>query len=210
MVSSETLPTAVSSSCSFSSCSSPVLTVTLLAAGKSLVCTVWPHKAHNFPNLPQRLGIVHCLNRPCSLYSITIPFTCKNNTPSDNSPQAQCLTEGLLSAMSPKFSPSGDRLVFLSHDAAASSGVHSATAALKSIHWSSGDCCILLQHTVKLAQETAFKSYCSGETLAKALQCALCCTAECNAGLGNGCENTVSRYVITCSCSTAPRRSTVA
>ena len=115
------------------------LTVTLLAAGKSLVCTVWPHKAHNFPNMPQRLGIVHCVNRPCSLYSVTIPYTCKNNTPSDLNPQAQLLTEGLLSAMSPKFSPSGDRLVFLSHDAAASSGVHAATAALKSIQWSSGD-----------------------------------------------------------------------
>ncbi len=111
-----------------------------LPAGKSLVCTVWFHEAHNFPNLPQRLGIVYCLNRPCSLYSIKIPFTCKNNTPSDSNPQAKCLTEGMLSAMSPKFSPGGDKLIFLSHDAAASSRVHHATAALKCIYWSEGHC----------------------------------------------------------------------
>lgn len=88
--------------------------------------------------MAKRLGIVYCLNRPCALYSIKIPFTCKHNTPSDTNPEAKCLTEGSLSAMSPKFSPKGDKLVFLSHDAAASSGVHCATAALKSIPWSSG------------------------------------------------------------------------
>ena len=128
----------------------------MLTAGKSLVCTVWFHKAHNFPNLPQRLGIVYCLNRPCSLYSIKIPFTCKNNTPSDSNPQAKCLTTSLLSAMSPNFSPDGDKLVFVSHDAAAGSGVHHATAALKHIHWSPGNstlrccvkCCCMLQEVL--------------------------------------------------------------
>ena len=97
--------------------------------------------------MPQRLGIVHCVNRPCSLYSVTIPFTCKNDAPSDLNPQAQLLTEGLLSAMSPKFSPSGNKLVFLSHDAAASSGVHAATAALKSIHWFPGDAYTFALHS---------------------------------------------------------------
>ncbi|KAL0045655.1 hypothetical protein WJX82_000743 [Trebouxia sp. C0006] len=104
--------------------------------GTSLACTVWFHKAHNFPTMPQRLGIVYCMNRPCSLYSVKIPFICKNNTPSDLNPQAKCLTEGLVSAASPKFAPGGDRLIFLSHDAAASSGVHHATAALKCLNWS--------------------------------------------------------------------------
>lgn len=119
-----------------------------LSAGLSLVCTVWFHKAHNFPTMPQRLGIVYCMNRPCSLYSVRIPFTCKNNTPSDLNPQAKCLTEALLSAASPKFAPGGDKLIFLSHDAAASSGVHHATAALKCLNWSKGQyysvliCCL--------------------------------------------------------------------
>lgn len=115
-----------------------ILKPVVLHAGKSLVCTVWFHRAHNLPTMARRLGIVYCLNRPCALYSIKIPFTCKNNTPSDSNPEACCLTEGILSAMSPKFSPKGDKLVFLSHDAAASSGVHCATAALKSIQWSPG------------------------------------------------------------------------
>ena len=107
-------------------------------AGKSLVCTVWLHTATNMPSLPQRLGIVFCLNRPCALYSVKVPFTCKNNTPSDSNPTAECLTKGMLSAASAKFSPGGDKLLFLSHDAAAASGVHFATAKLVCMPWSSG------------------------------------------------------------------------
>lgn len=114
------------------------MSVVWLSAGKSVVCTVWFHRARNLPTMAKRLGIVYCLNRPCALYSIKIPFTCKNNTPADSHPQAMCLTEGLLSAMSPKFSPIGDKLIFLSHEAAATSGVHSATAALKSMQWTAG------------------------------------------------------------------------
>lgn len=128
-------------SCMGSNCYPTLPHRLLRPAGKSLVCTVWFHQAHNFPTMPHRLGIVYCLNRPCSLYSVKVPFTCKNNTPSDLNPQAHCLTEGLLSAMSPKFTPDGNKLVFLSHDAAASSGVHHATAALKCIPWSTGWCC---------------------------------------------------------------------
>lgn len=109
-----------------------------LHAGKSLVCTVWPHTATNMPSFAQRLGIVFCLNRPCALYTVKVPFTCKNNTPSDSNPEAQCLTDAVLSVASPKFSPSRDKLVFLSHDAAAKSGVHCATAKLMYIPWSTG------------------------------------------------------------------------
>lgn len=102
------------------------------------MCTVWSHRAHNLSTMARRLGIVYCLNRPCALYSIKVPFICKNNSPADSNPQGTCLTEGLLSAMSPKFSPKGNRLIFLSHDAAASSGVHCATAALKTMLWMPG------------------------------------------------------------------------
>ena len=34
---------------------------------------VWPHKAPNFPALPQRLGAVHCVNRPCGLWHVLLP-----------------------------------------------------------------------------------------------------------------------------------------
>ncbi len=145
-----------------------------LPAGTSLACTVWFHKAHNFPTMPQRLGIVYCMNRPCSLYSVKIPFICKNNTPSDLNPQAKCLTEGLLSAASPKFAPGGDRLIFLSHDAAASSGVHHATAALKCLNWSKGQFCYVLmcrrhRHcSTDIAAQMVFHScYCSLNCLRK-------------------------------------------
>lgn len=49
--------------------------------------------------------------------------------------EAVCLTPGLLSATSPRFSPDGKLLVFLSHEAAAVSGVHNATAALLTLPW---------------------------------------------------------------------------
>ncbi len=42
-----------------------------------------------------------------------------------------------MSALSPRFSPSGDALVCLSHDAAVRSGVHAATAELIKIPWDS-------------------------------------------------------------------------
>jgi len=41
----------------------------------------------------------------------------------------------MLSASSPRFSPDGDLLAFLSHEAAAASGVHCATAALLTLPW---------------------------------------------------------------------------
>lgn len=49
--------------------------------------------------------------------------------------EAVCLTPGLLSATSPRFSPDGKLLVFLSHEAAAVSGVHNATAELLTLPW---------------------------------------------------------------------------
>ena len=158
-----------------------------LPTGTSLVCTVWFHKAHNFPTLPQRLGIVYCMNRPCSLYSVKIPFTCKNNTPSDLNPQAKCLTEGLLSAASPKFAPGGDKLIFLSHDAAASSGVHHATAALKCLKWSKGQRCSVLicrmhrdgKHKCWYTHATAASAAYYGPKTSSALSCSVAaCFAE--------------------------------
>ena len=54
------------------------------------------------------------------------------------------LTPGDGSAMSPRFSPDGKRLVFLSHRAAVTSGTHNGTAALDLIHWPPADSGVLL------------------------------------------------------------------
>ena len=46
-----------------------------------------------------------------------------------------CLTPGLLSATSPRISPDGRLLAFLSFETAASTGVHAATAELLTLPW---------------------------------------------------------------------------
>ena len=50
-------------------------------------------------------------------------------------PGPRCLTPALKSALSPRFTPDKERILFLSHSAAASSGVHNATATLCSLPW---------------------------------------------------------------------------
>lgn len=52
-------------------------------------------------------------------------------------PFSRCLTPTLTSALSPRFTPDTKRILFLSHSAAASSGVHNATATLCSLPWPS-------------------------------------------------------------------------
>ena len=65
-------------------------------------------------------------------------------------PSSRCLTPTLKSALSPRFTPDKERVLFLSHSAAASSGVHNATATLCSLPWPSQPlhnslhCCLLL------------------------------------------------------------------
>ena len=49
--------------------------------------------------------------------------------------ECKCVTPGLTSALCPRFSPNGRLLLFMSHDAAAKSGVHCATAALHTLVW---------------------------------------------------------------------------
>jgi hypothetical protein len=39
------------------------------------VLVAWPHRAPSLPALPGRLGIVHCLNRACSLLVAHLPRT---------------------------------------------------------------------------------------------------------------------------------------
>ena len=64
-------------------------------------------------------------------------------------PESRRLTPDLLSALCPRFRPDGKLLLFLSHEAAARSGVHCATAALHTLPWpppGTPPSCILALH----------------------------------------------------------------
>jgi acylaminoacyl-peptidase len=94
------------------------------------VFVCWQHQSElAWPNFPQRLGVVHCYNRPCSLQAVPWP-------PREGAAAAAtCLTPSLGSAFSPRFSPDGASLVFLSQHNAVASGVHNATATLHRLAW---------------------------------------------------------------------------
>lgn len=83
--------------------------------------------------------MIYCTNRPCSLWLVRLPEVGGGGEEEGGKaaplppPAPRCLTPTLLSSMSPRFSPRGDKLAFLSHDAAVSSGAHFATAALLSL-----------------------------------------------------------------------------
>lgn len=105
-----------------SSCGQPTWTPN----GDGLVFTVWPHRSPTMPRIVQRLGMVYCFNRPAALHLTAWP----------PSGQALRLTPpALLHTSLPCFSPSGNTLVALSHDAAVGSGVHHATGALMTAQW---------------------------------------------------------------------------
>ncbi|KAF8057927.1 Serine/threonine-protein phosphatase PP1 isozyme 1 [Scenedesmus sp. PABB004] len=104
--------------------------------GSGLVAVAWPHRALNFPGSARKLGIVHCYNRPCGLHFIPLPPPGGDGAGGGGAGAAPvALTPGLLSALSPVFSPCGTALLFISQDAAAASGVHAATSALYSLPW---------------------------------------------------------------------------
>eukprot|EP00884_Botryococcus_braunii_P019747 jgi/Botrbrau1/6456/Bobra.0034s0031.1 len=102
-----------------------------LPSGQGVVYVGWPTKAHNFASLPEKLGIVYCVNRPCHLFLSLL----EDAAAGPEQREAICLTPKQSSALSPIFNPMGSRLVYLSHEAAVDSGVHCATAALYQIPW---------------------------------------------------------------------------
>ena len=102
--------------------------------GSSLLFVGWPHTSPNFPNFPQRLGIVYCFNRPCGVHAVRWPQPKERGGPESSA--AVHLTSSVSSAFSPRFSPDGKTLVILSQEAAVESGVHSGTPALLSLPWS--------------------------------------------------------------------------
>ncbi|KAK9690781.1 hypothetical protein RND81_09G153400 [Saponaria officinalis] len=80
----------------------------------------------------RKFGMKYCYNRPCALYAAQSPFN-----QSKESSEVVVLTEGINSAFSPKFSPDGKFLIFLSAKACIDSGAHCATNSLHRIDWPS-------------------------------------------------------------------------
>lgn len=76
--------------------------------------------------------MVFCFNRPCSLQAVPWP---QPAAAAADGARAVRLTRSLGSAFSPRFSPDGRTLVFLSQQNAISTGVHSATVTLHSLQW---------------------------------------------------------------------------
>ncbi len=89
---------------------------------------------------PQRLGLIHCYNRPVALYLANIShlLTAAPPAPAGEPPPAPppvlCLTPGLRSARSPRFSPNGAHLAFLSA-AGASTYAHGGASELRALDW---------------------------------------------------------------------------
>ena len=103
------------------SCGQPLWSPT----GEALAFVGWAAKPSNFETNKQ-LGIIYCMNRPSKIYALNLAD--KGATPT-------CLTQGLLSAHSPRFTPDGSVIIFLSHEHAATSGTHNGTAALRWLQW---------------------------------------------------------------------------
>ncbi len=111
--------------------------------GAGVVFQAWSHAALNFGGVPRRLGVVFCYNRSCHLYHTSLPPPAAAAGAGGDAGAAAAppaapavnLTPQLLSSATPLFSPDGSQLLFLSHEAAAESGTHSATVALLSLPW---------------------------------------------------------------------------
>eukprot|EP00262_Sarcandra_glabra_P004004 TRINITY_DN1494_c0_g1_i1.p1 TRINITY_DN1494_c0_g1~~TRINITY_DN1494_c0_g1_i1.p1 ORF type:complete len:713 (+),score=132.54 TRINITY_DN1494_c0_g1_i1:156-2141(+) len=97
-----------------------------------LVFVGW--SSNNGPQeVPRKLGIKYCYNRPCALYSVRAPFH-ESNAPNDLATVVH-LTQGISSAFFPRFSPDGKSLIFLSAKSAVDSGAHWATNSLHRMDW---------------------------------------------------------------------------
>ena len=103
------------------------------------VFTGWEKAASNFPNLvydeqpasETRLGAIYCMNRPCSLYAVINAEGCDMREEESMAKLvAVNVTPQLSSAHSPRLSPDGEKMVFLSHENAIEHGVHGSSAAL--------------------------------------------------------------------------------
>ncbi|GAX72583.1 hypothetical protein CEUSTIGMA_g39.t1 [Chlamydomonas eustigma] len=104
--------------------------------GKGLVVVGWPHRPSNFPAIGKKLGVIFCYNRPAYLYYI--PCTRDEVSGTLSFGAAVELTKPHnKSALNPVFTPDGDKLLYISHDVAATTGTHGATAKLCALSWPS-------------------------------------------------------------------------
>ncbi|KAL4858184.1 Acylamino-acid-releasing enzyme 1 [Chlorella vulgaris] len=107
--------------------------------GDAILFVAWQHQSElASPNFPQRLGVVYCFNRPCSLRAVAWPQPAAASAAEEpeHALSSVSLTPASLgSAFSPRFTPDGSTLIFLSQQNAISSGVHHATATLHSLAW---------------------------------------------------------------------------
>ncbi|CAI5472870.1 unnamed protein product [Closterium sp. Yama58-4] len=100
----------------------------------TLLFVGWSAFPSNF-NTARRLGIVYCANRPCHLFAAQAPSQDAAGKKPGSGSSIMKLTAGISSAFSPRFSPDGSLLVFLSSHAAVDSGTHGATNSLHSLLW---------------------------------------------------------------------------
>lgn len=100
--------------------------------GAAIVFAAFEHTGSNF-GAARRLGLVYCFNRPSKLYSITAA-----SGSTEPEPVATLLSAGRQSAASPRFSPTGETLLFLSNDSAVSTGAHNNAFDICLLAWSNG------------------------------------------------------------------------
>ena len=103
-------------------------------SGKALVFTAWQHSSSHF-GTQRRLGSVFCFNRLCGLHVLDVLAASGGYAADAPLPESQPVATGLRSALSPRFTPDGTQLVFLSHEAALECGAHNATASLHALPW---------------------------------------------------------------------------
>ncbi|GAQ80280.1 Dipeptidyl aminopeptidase [Klebsormidium nitens] len=99
----------------------------------TVVFVGWEVKGQQFQTI-KKLGMIYCFNRPCYLFAAGAP-SFGSTTQDTATASAVELTPGISSAFSPRFSPDGCTLVFLSARAAVDSGAHNATNSLHTIPW---------------------------------------------------------------------------
>lgn len=141
-------------------------------------------------------GVVFCFNRPCSVQAVAWP---QAGPAADGGARAVCLTRSLGSAFSPRFSPDGTSLVFLSQQNAISTGVHSATVTLHSLQW--GDAAAALAGSMAPPPRTGEHVYAAWK---------LRCTEGSAAGTcGNKCSERVACLAGPCSAGSHPPAATL-
>jgi len=94
---------------------------------------VWRGRRNPGPPLPPLSGA----GQPLATAGAAVPTGAAPRTRTTGAPppEARLLTAGLRSAYSPRFTPDGATLVFLSQDAAVACGAHNGSVAIHALPW---------------------------------------------------------------------------